>query len=354
QVGSKVTAQFFYRHAKFCASHHIFMIVLEIFIILLLCYPAFDVYYLNPVKNDNQAFFCEVSPSEPQVLKKTFADNCGTRPLFYVEQVIIKIANLGENNKGENASVLEKNLLLWILGLQERIENTIIRNPSLSSSVAPSTSIKYTLSDICFKPFNSNTCLIHSPLDYWSNNANHLSSDPSIQKTLSLTNTIYLGKFIPLNSVFGNVVYEGRKIISADSIILTYFLKEIEDYNKDLTISIWEEIWKQIINDVNTSFFFGDDPIKKNMFILMDAVAMIPTHLGVKERIAQGLEKIGYIITKTLVIWLIMLLICSATNIDSIKEFCIFTSIAMIITYILHMSFFVTALSIDLKRSELE
>ncbi|CAG8542563.1 24646_t:CDS:2, partial [Cetraspora pellucida] len=459
QIGSKVVAQFFYRHAKFCASHPIFMIVLEIFIVLLLCYPAFDTYYLNPVKDVNHTFFCDVSPSKPQILKETFADKHGARPLFYVEQVIIKIANLGKNNEGESASVLEKDLLLWILGLQEKIENAVIRYPSLSSSIA-STSIRYTLSDICFKPFNSNSCLIHSPLDYWLNNADHLSHDSSIQATLSLANKIYLEKFIPLNSVFGNVVYEGRKIISADSIILTYFLKEIEDYNKGLTISIWKEIWNQIINDINTTFLLGDDPIKsvnmsnrgelnylffnsnrndssefltelllftiayflfffyiilssgrldfakskfgllssviiqvfasliislsiyslfdvtltftsisiswkllpfvfiligiENMFTLIDAVAMIPAQLDVKERVAQGLEKVGYTITKTLAIWLLLLLICSMTNIDSIKEFCIFTSIAMIIIYILHMSFFVATLSIDLKRSELE
>ncbi|CAG8676909.1 17298_t:CDS:2, partial [Cetraspora pellucida] len=259
QIGSKVVAQFFYRHAKFCASHPIFMIVLEIFIVLLLCYPAFDTYYLNPVKNVNHPFFCDVSPSKPQILKETFADKYEARPLFYVEQVIIKIANLGENNEGESASVLKKNLLLWILGLQERIENTVIRYPSLSSSIA---SIRYTLSDICFKPFSSNSCLIHSPLDYWLNNVDRLSHDSSIQATLSLANKIYLEKFIPLNSVFGNVVYKGRRIISADSIILTYFLKEIEDSNKGLTISIWKEIWNQIINDINTTFFLGDDPIK--------------------------------------------------------------------------------------------
>ncbi|CAG8748285.1 3882_t:CDS:1, partial [Cetraspora pellucida] len=51
KFGSKAAAQFFYRHAKFCASHQVLVIVLAILIVLPLCYPAFDTYYLNPVKD---------------------------------------------------------------------------------------------------------------------------------------------------------------------------------------------------------------------------------------------------------------------------------------------------------------
>ncbi|CAG8832201.1 11881_t:CDS:2, partial [Gigaspora rosea] len=42
------------------------------------------------------------------------------------------------------------------------------------------------------------------------------------------------------------------------------------------------------------------------------------------------------------------------TSIDSIQECCIFTSIAMIIDYMLQMSFFIATLTIDLERLELE
>ncbi|CAG8616195.1 8245_t:CDS:2 [Dentiscutata erythropus] len=464
QVGSKAAAQFFYRHAKFCASHQVLVIVLAILIVLPLCYPAFDAYYLNPVKDVSHAFFWEVPASRLQISEETFNEKLVGNQVqlsFRVEQVVIKTVD-SEKHKG-GAGVLEKDLLLWTLDLQERIANTFVTYPSQLSDAPLSSAKKYSLSDLCFKPINSYKCLIQSPLDYWSNDANRLSSDSSIIRTLLRTNkTSSFGVSIPLNSVFGNVVYEKKKVVSADSIILTYFLKYMDDYQNDQIIAIWEAIWQQVIqqvtDDIETNSYPGSNRIKsinmikrgglkhlsfrvgqnkslessaewallllaylifflyiilssgrlnsvmskfglafstvaqvfaslimslsicslfgvtltlvsiswkllpfvfilvgvENMFILSNAVTAIPTQLNVKERVAKGLEKVGYSITKTLIIWLLLLLICSATNIESIQEFCIFTSIAMIIDYMLQMSFFIATLSIDLERLELE
>ncbi|RIB28468.1 hypothetical protein C2G38_1470519 [Gigaspora rosea] len=136
--------------------------------------------------------------------------------------------------------------------------NTVVTYSNPSSLATK----EYTLSDLCLKPLDSDKCLIYSPLDYWSNNANHLFSGPSILKILSLTNKkSSFGMPVPLNSVFGNAVYEGKKIVSADSIILTYFLKGMEDCNESQIMAIWEAIWEQIINDTDTNCRLGDDCI---------------------------------------------------------------------------------------------
>ncbi|CAG8718731.1 185_t:CDS:1 [Dentiscutata erythropus] len=257
QVGSKITSQFFYRLAIFCASHRTSVIVLAIFTFLPLCYPAFDTYYLNPVRDASNTLFWETPSFRSQVSKENFVKKYGIQPSFRVEQVIIKMTNSKKYNKGGNVGVLEKELLLWTLCLQERIMNTVIMYSSQPSSLVAE---KYTLSDICLKPLDSNTCLVHSPLDYWFNDANHLVSDHSILKTLSLTNkTFPLGMSVPLSSIFGNAVHKEGKIVSADSIVLTYFLKDIEDYNESQTIAIWEAIWEQITNDTDTAFQLVDD-----------------------------------------------------------------------------------------------
>ncbi|KAF0485260.1 WD40 repeat-like protein [Gigaspora margarita] len=453
QIGSKVTAQFFYHLAIFCASHRALIIALSISIFLLVCYPTFDTYYLNPAKDVSDThFFWEVPSSRSQISKETFVKKYGIKPSFRVEQVIIKIANSKEYNKGSNIGVLEKDLLLWTLCLQERIMNTVVMYSNQPSSLDAK---EYTLSDLCLKPLDSNACLTYSPLDYWSNNASHLFSDPSILQTLSITNkTSSLGMPVPLNTVFGNAVYKKKKIVSADSIILTYFLKGMEDCNESQIMAIWEAIWKQIINDTDTTFRLGDDHIIsvnmdhqgkrehlsfnsdrngslakhallmlaylifplftlysarldsirsksglifsavahvfaslimsfsicsrfeitltfasvswkllpfifiligiENTLILTNAVTTIPMQLNVEERVAKGLEKVGYTITKMLISWILVLLIFSVTNIDSIQEFCIFTSIAMIIDYMLQITFFIAVLSIDLQWFALE
>jgi hypothetical protein len=88
------------------------------------------------------------------------------------------------------------------------------------------------------------------------------------------------------------------------------------------------------------------------MFVLANAVTSIPMELNVEERIGKGLEKVGVSMTKSLFTGLFLLFMCSTTSIDSVQEFCIFTSVAMIIDYLLQMSFFITTLSIDLRRLE--
>ncbi|CAG8455442.1 16064_t:CDS:2 [Dentiscutata heterogama] len=437
QIGSEVTSKFFYRHAKFCASHQILVIFLAISVILPLCYPAFNTYYLNPVRDFRHTFFWELS-SRSHVSRDYFVKKYGTQPSFHVEQVII--TNLKKQNMGDEVGVLRKDILSLILNLQEKIMDAFVMCPNLSPIK------RYSLSDLCLKPFNNNTCLIHSPLVYWLNNADRLSSDSSILKTLTLKSETSSGMLVPINSVFGNVVYDKKKIISADSVILTYFLKDMEECNESQTMTVWDAIWRKIINDNDTTFCHPDDRIieinmnnkgevkhlsfnlEQNdslefsteqilfmlmylifsictlsfglpnsvksrfglffsivahvvvslimslsvcslfgvtltftslscieiMVILTNAIASTPMQLNIEDRIALGLEKVGYNITKMLLSWLLLLLIFSATNIGSIKEFCIFTSIAMIIDYMLQMSFFVAILSIDLERLELE
>lgn len=89
----------------------------------------------------------------------------------------------------------------------------------------------------------------------------------------------------------------------------------------------------------------------ENLFILTNAVTSTSMELDVKERVGKGLEKVGVSITKNLFTRLFVLFIIS-TTIDLVQEFCIFTSVAIIIDYLLQMSFFITTLSIDLRRLE--
>lgn len=89
----------------------------------------------------------------------------------------------------------------------------------------------------------------------------------------------------------------------------------------------------------------------ENIFILTNAVTSTSMELEVKERVGKGLEKVGVSMTKNLFTRLFVLFIIS-TAIDLVQEFCIFTSVAIIIDYLLQMSFFITTLSIDLQRLE--
>ncbi|CAG8816700.1 17448_t:CDS:2, partial [Dentiscutata erythropus] len=224
-----------------------------------LCYPAFDLYCLNLSKVKNQPFFWEESSSSSSAVTKHISlEKRETQPSFRVQQVIVQTTSLKNYN---NHGVLNKDLLLWTMNLHNKIANTIVvlpNDPSGSNSFPK----EYTLLDFCLKPSGSNDCLIHSPLDYWSYDSEKLSNDFSILTTLSQFNsTSSFGIPMPLSSVFGNPIIEKKqgKIISADSIILTYFL---EDSTRDQIVNSWDMLWDQVINNIDTKCNIGGNQIK--------------------------------------------------------------------------------------------
>ncbi|CAG8485180.1 10723_t:CDS:2 [Paraglomus brasilianum] len=90
-----------------------------------------------------------------------------------------------------------------------------------------------------------------------------------------------------------------------------------------------------------------------NIFQLTNAVTSTSMQLPVAERVAAGILNVGPSMTKRLCVELILLLICAAISVDSVQEFCLFTSLSVVIEYILQMTFFVATLSIDIQRLEM-
>lgn len=56
--------------------------------------------------------------------------------------------------------------------------------------------------------------------------------------------------------------------------------------------------------------------------------------------------------TTTLIAELVIITVGTAMDIMIIKEFCLFVKIALIVDYILEMTFVIAVLSIDIKRVE--
>jgi hypothetical protein len=61
---------------------------------------------------------------------------------------------------------------------------------------------------------------------------------------------------------------------------------------------------------------------------------------------------LGFAITATLLAELSILVVGSHTGLQAVKEFCHFTAIALVIDYILQLTFFVSVLSVDIRRVE--
>ncbi len=91
----------------------------------------------------------------------------------------------------------------------------------------------------------------------------------------------------------------------------------------------------------------------ENIVVLTKSVVSTPFDLDVRYRIAFGLKKESWNITKILSFELIIIFFGICTMVPAIQEFCVFAFVGLLIDFFMQMIFFVTVLSIDIRRMEL-
>lgn len=92
----------------------------------------------------------------------------------------------------------------------------------------------------------------------------------------------------------------------------------------------------------------------ENVLVLTKSVLATPPHLDAKIRVAQGMAKEGWSITKNLLLEITILTFGLFTFLPVIQEFCIFAITGLICDFFLQMLFFSTVLGIDIRRMENE
>ncbi|KZT70191.1 hypothetical protein DAEQUDRAFT_668275 [Daedalea quercina L-15889] len=92
----------------------------------------------------------------------------------------------------------------------------------------------------------------------------------------------------------------------------------------------------------------------ENMFHIVDAVLRTPVTVPVKERIAQGLSQAGTSNTLKVVSYNAVLGVIAFFSSGAIRQFCAFSIVVLVAHWFLVHTFFVTVLSIDIQRLELD
>ncbi|XP_075990761.1 SREBP cleavage activating protein [Anticarsia gemmatalis] len=90
----------------------------------------------------------------------------------------------------------------------------------------------------------------------------------------------------------------------------------------------------------------------ENVLVLTKSVTSTDSRLDVKIRLAQGLSKEGWSITKNLLTEITILTVSFFTFVPFIQEFSIFMIVSLISDYFIQMAFFATILGIDVHRME--
>lgn len=90
----------------------------------------------------------------------------------------------------------------------------------------------------------------------------------------------------------------------------------------------------------------------ENVLVITKSVVTTDDKFDVKIRIAQGLSKEGWSITKTLLTEITILTIGLITFVPVIQEFCIFAIVGLISDFIMQMLLFSTVLAMNIRRIE--
>lgn len=88
----------------------------------------------------------------------------------------------------------------------------------------------------------------------------------------------------------------------------------------------------------------------ENVLVITKSVLSTDHTFDVKIRVAQGLSKEGWTISKTLLTEITILTIGLATFVPVIQEFCVFAIVGLISDFFLQMMLFSTVLAMDIKR----
>ncbi|XP_076821836.1 sterol regulatory element-binding protein cleavage-activating protein-like [Clavelina lepadiformis] len=91
----------------------------------------------------------------------------------------------------------------------------------------------------------------------------------------------------------------------------------------------------------------------ENILVITKSVVATPTHMDVEKRIAFGLSHEGCSILKNLLLELVLVGLGYCSLFPEIQEFCAFALVGILSDFFMHMLFFVTVLSIDIRRLDI-
>ena len=92
----------------------------------------------------------------------------------------------------------------------------------------------------------------------------------------------------------------------------------------------------------------------ENILVITKSIVATHSHLDVDKRIAIGLSREGGSILKNLLLEMVLIGIGYVTSVPRITEFCAFAFVGILTDFFISMMFFVTVLSLDIRRLDVE
>ncbi|XP_013179398.1 PREDICTED: sterol regulatory element-binding protein cleavage-activating protein [Papilio xuthus] len=455
-------AQIYYTYGLFCSSYPVTAITIAISVVLLCCYPLLNVPLPgniptviniplhdnteNPTnchtKNCHYADILEIGHihNETQKLPYIWAKE---KPLFYVQQIILKIG----------VSPWNSNLRMWdafrgplqeVFRLLETIRNheDVETKGSLLQHCYQIEGIKRRESKASIeRVMPEYSCLLLSPANLWQQNLQTFSLDANIINTIYNYQSLQKGKASIAEMAFGMQLrdtgvkryplrtrprvlqyavtifyqeanerfinslihklkelyplYQDSAPISGNEVTIIYYpgqfnyrepipllitffglflyvyfsVRKIEFIRSKFGLAACAVVTVagSLSMSIGICFYFGFSLSLQgkeifpylviivgleNILVLTKSVTSTDSRLDVKIRLAQGLSKEGWSITKNLLTEITILTVSFFTFVPFIQEFSIFMIVSLISDYFVQMVFFATILGIDVRRME--
>ncbi|KAH7962533.1 hypothetical protein HPB52_016757 [Rhipicephalus sanguineus] len=359
-------AQIYYKHGLYCSSHPLTLIIFAIFTFMVAC---------NGTKHTLQDVCLQVSEpkdkvaaaSLPQygclVLSPTYVWKQDYNTFQHDSQLLMSIFN--QKDETSNSYYLRE-ILFGVPWKETGIKKFCVRNRQRV--------ITFAITIVLNKWEPS---LVHSLEDklhqaYPGHSHNSSSKDRDQQEIVHVHFQYQhtLAEFVPLGTIyvilFLYIYYSVRKI-------------ELVKSKWAISVSAVLTVVMSLFMSVGLCLWFGLNPTLngsplvsprssclpseilpylvvviglENMLVLTKSVVSTPVHVGAKVRLAQGLSKEGWSITKNLLTELLLLTFAFLTFVPAIQEFSMFAVVGLLSDFFLQMVFFATVLSIDIQRKE--
>jgi hypothetical protein len=89
------------------------------------------------------------------------------------------------------------------------------------------------------------------------------------------------------------------------------------------------------------------------MLRLINAVLETPAEQSTANRVALALGEVGFLSSVAVSTDLVLLVVIGQFSVPAVREFCTFASIALVMDFLLHLTYFLAVLSVDVRRLEL-
>ncbi|KAI9494157.1 hypothetical protein BDB00DRAFT_928441 [Zychaea mexicana] len=159
--------------------------------------------------------------------------------------------------------------------------------------------------------------------------------------------------FVALSFAVSNAIGNAHLLRSQFGLGLAAVFMALACFTTTVGILNYFHLWRHMVTPWYLLILVSAVASLENTFLLTNAVVNAGCDMQIREKIGRGLESVMVPMTATLAAELAILAIGDAMHNPLVSDFCLFARVALLVGYVLEMTFFMAVLAINVKCVEL-